>query len=736
MKRKLYLLSALLLLYSPIFAQQVSLETAHRVANIFLQNNVPVAKRSASTTNTTSSTSVIKPIGKVAQTPVMYAVSQDSAWVLVSADERVTPILAYSDTNAGIFPEEEDMPDGMAALLDWYEYQIQYLRDSTNVATIHEGWQNYNTAFVLDRDETIIRPLLRRGGVENHWKQSGNNDTVRAFKDKSYNKYCPILEAENMTGQIMGVQTIVGCVAVAMGQVMWYWKWPTIAVIKGEESYRLIREYDWNNMPAEITNETPVYNVDMIAHLLRDVGIAVNMQYTASVSGASQYNVPDALRNIFGYESENVLNRKLYMRNWSELLKENLQQGYPILYSGDRRRSDGSLIGHLFVIDGYNKSNAFHMNYGQDENANGYFMLDEINGEACNKYPLNQCAILNIYPNYPKCESISISQEEIKDTVFVIQNGGGVAISDKVIDSYQEGVIYSSQYVKLTNGFHATSGSKLHIALKDVPCNETQTISYIPMKSTDTSHATQWCNTWNVLYHGWDPEGGDDPYMPYTFIYQLDEDTTINDLTYQKLTGRFSLSTMPSNIEYVAALRFEENEKVFVNYDNTEYLLYDFGAQIGDTLEIFGGIDYYKDFKTLSHVITEIDTLDDGRLQIYSNAIIQESEGFETPFERLYPKIWIEGVGSKDGIVQNSATNRIGSGVSVLLCSYHEGDCIYTTDNPYYAPHGCVFNDPYWTATEEVKSPSASTQKIIYNGQLLILHDGKTYNVMGVEVGE
>ena len=228
----------------------------------------------------------------------------------------------------------------------------------------------------------------------------------------------------------------------------------------------------------------------------------------------------------------------------------------------------------------------------------------------------------------------------------------------------------------------------------------------------------------------------DDPYMPYTFIYQLDEDTTINDLTYQKLTGRFSLSTMPSNKEYVAALRFEENEKVFVNYDNTEYLLYDFGAQIGDTLEIFGGIDYYKDFKTLSHVITEIDTLDDGRLQIYSNAIIQESEGFGTPFERLYPKIWIEGVGSKDGIVQNSATNRIGLGVSVLLCSYHEGDCIYTTDNPYYAPHGCVFNDPYWTATEEVKSPSASTQKIIYNGQLLILHDGKTYNVMGVEVGE
>ena len=249
-----------------------------------------------------------------------------------------------------------------------------------------------------------------------------------------------------------------------------------------------------------------------------------------------------------------------------------------------------------------------------------------------------------------------------------------------------------------------------------------------------SSYKDQWCDTWNVLYHGWDPEGGDDPYMPYTFIYQLEEDTTINDLTYQRLTGRFSLSTMPSNKEYVAALRFAENKKVFVHYDNTEYLLYDFGAQVGDTLEIFGGIDHYKDFKTLTHVITEIDSLDDGRLQIYSNAIIQESEGYETPFERLYPKIWIEGVGSKDGIVQNSATNRIGIGPCVLLCAYHNDDCIYTTDNPYYTPYGCVHNDSFFTATEEVNAPTQSVQKILYNGQLLILRDGKTYNIMGMEV--
>jgi hypothetical protein len=47
-----------------------------------------------------------------------------------------------------------------------------------------------------------------------------------------------------------------------------------------------------------------------------------------------------------------------------------------------------------------------------------------------------------------------------------------------------------------------------------------------------------------------------------------------------------------------------------------------------------------------------------------------------------------------------------------------------------------VYNDPTLTATEEVESPAPSAQKIMQNGQLLILHEGKTYNIMGVEVGQ
>lgn len=304
---------------------------------------------------------------------------------------------------------------------------------------------------------------------------------------------------------------------------------------------------------------------------------------------------------------------------------------------------------------------------------------------------------------------------------------GGITISDKVVEDYQEGVISSGEYIKLTNGFHAKAGSNLHISIKDMQCNDNQVSAYAPQKNTNMYDNIQWCDQWNVIYHGWIADEID---MPITIFYQLIGDTIINEMEYKKLTAHYSMAS-PLSREYVAALRFSENKKVFIHYDDTEYLLYDFGAQVGDTLEIFGGIDHYKDFKTLPHVITEIDTLDDGKLQMQLMVNLQDEW-----HERSIPITWIEGVGSKDGVVQNVATLKSGLVGIELLCAYHNDECIYTTDNPYYTSLGCVYNDPIFSATEEVNAPAQSVQKIMYNGQLLILRDSKTYNVMGVEVGE
>lgn len=90
-------------------------------------------------------------------------------------------------------------------------------------------------------------------------------------------------------------------------------------------------------------------------------------------------------------------------------------------------------------------------------------------------------------------------------------------------------------------------------------------------------------NQWNVL------ASSGMPFEPTarTWQYKLEQDTTINDIKYKAVTRHWTAD--PTHTEYVAAVRFTENQKVFIYYDNAEYLLYDFdyNLYLGDTLEVF-----------------------------------------------------------------------------------------------------------------------------------------------------
>jgi hypothetical protein len=67
---------------------------------------------------------------------------------------------------------------------------------------------------------------------------------------------------------------------------------------------------------------------------------------------------------------------------------------------------------------------------------------------------------------------------------------------------------------------------------------------------------------------------------------------------------------------------------------------------------------------------------------------------------------------------------------------------------PVYVPDEVVEDykaDPYWkefliigenTAVDNIQSPNANGEKIFRDGHLLIIRDGRTYNVMGVELGK
>jgi hypothetical protein len=223
-----------------------------------------------------------------------------------------------------------------------------------------------------------------------------------------------------------------------------------------------------------------------------------------------------------------------------------------------------------------------------------------------------------------------------------------------------------------------------------------------------------------------------------TFSYTLEDNSRIlNNKTYFDLARQSTRDTAITK-SFVGAIHFGENEdnRVYFFRDGHEYVLYDFTAEPGDTLEIFAGINNYPQDSTYTHIVTSKDTIENGACRIILEVIFpEETNTTATNTE----KVWLAGLGSIDGIVHNAAkrttnTRSSDTQTTIMLCAWREDDCLYTTDHPDYDTYGCIYNQDHPTAVENTQLPMTDCQKFLRNGQLLIMHKGKTYNVMGMEL--
>lgn len=230
-------------------------------------------------------------------------------------------------------------------------------------------------------------------------------------------------------------------------------------------------------------------------------------------------------------------------------------------------------------------------------------------------------------------------------------------------------------------------------------------------------------------------ENGNTILRAETFSYTLENDSIVaNNKTFYQLARQSTKDTAITK-SFVGALHFGEDEdnRVYFLRDGVEYVLYDFTAEPGDTIEIFAGINNYPQETTYTHVVTGKDTLENGACRMMLEVVFPD----ETSSVENAQKVWLAGLGSIDGIVHNAAKRATKARssetqTSVMLCAWRDDDCLYTTDHPDYDSYGCVYNLP--TAVKNIDTHGTTTQKLIRNGQLLIFHEGKTYNVMGVEV--
>ena len=311
-----------------------------------------------------------------------YVFNTEDGFVIVSADDCETPIIGYS--HEGRF-DPNDVPEQMEAYLQDFVARMQYGIENHIVAdeTTARQWELVKTTGRLNNHKVTkaVEPLLTE-----MWHQGC-----------LYNNLCPSME-HTPCGHAE-----VGCVAVAMGQIMHYWRYPETGW--GSHSYSnsgltLSADfgntvYDWDHMPDSLTDNSNNAEIEAVATLLFHCGVSVNMKYTSNGSGADSGDVPDALIRYFNYSRHLHIEKRSDFddEEWKSMLKACLDLHQPVYYEG--KGGQGS---HAFVCDGYDSNDLLHFNWGWGR-ANGYFALGNLNpiGFSFNE---KNYAIFDINPQY------------------------------------------------------------------------------------------------------------------------------------------------------------------------------------------------------------------------------------------------------------------------------------------------------------------------------------------------
>lgn len=322
---------------------------------------------------------------------------QNGGFLLMSADDAVYPILGYSTTDDLLL---EDLAPATQQWLNDYQSQIVQIRQKGLSPTeeIASMWRSLNENTKGLRN-TVVAPLITA-----KWNQS-----------QYYNDLCP---ADDDAPYGYGGHVPCGCVALAMAMVIHYYRYPETG--QGSHSYHSDygyhsvnfgqQTYNYNVMPYGLSRKN-----NEVAKLIYHCGIAVDMIYSPEGSGAQTEDTRNALRNYYKYDnaianaSRNGFGNSGYTdEQWIGLLKSNLDQGYPIIYSA--YTDDWS--GHAFLCDGYDDDNLFHFNWGWGGSGNGFFSINNLNS-GNGIFTIGHRIVYNIHPPTnvypPYCQSITVN---------------------------------------------------------------------------------------------------------------------------------------------------------------------------------------------------------------------------------------------------------------------------------------------------------------------------------------
>ena len=226
----------------------------------------------------------------------IYENANGEGWVIIAANDAVTPVLAYSET--GHFCTD-NMPVNVKNWMGKYNTFIRKI-EADGVAAGEEAtaqWNELRAGARRTKAVAVVGPL-----IQTQWDQ-----------DAPYYNLCPGSGTS---------KAYTGCVATAMAQVMKYWEWPVKGT--GSHSYQPLdpnsdtgakskrygvqsadfgsTTYDWANMLNTYSSSATSAQKTAVATLMYHCGVATEMMYGNDAdggSGAYTVNYDDWETNAF-----------------------------------------------------------------------------------------------------------------------------------------------------------------------------------------------------------------------------------------------------------------------------------------------------------------------------------------------------------------------------------------------------------------------------------------------------
>ena len=361
------LLNLTILFSLSAMAKGIDEETARQKAVTFMQKKLGMgqgAKMRHVAIDKMTTSARFSAVNANGNQPIYIFNREGGGYVIVSGDDRTFDILGYGYTGE---IDPETMPANMKEWIGAYCATIANL----------DGHEYAIAPRTPSKVKAEIKPRMMTT-----WNQSD-----------PYNRRAPYY-TYTVDGVTHSEPAVTGCTATALAQVMYYYRYPDAVQedIPGydgkfdldiddntvEATYTVApvaagTPIDWDNMLLSY-EENGTYNatqVDAVANLMQYLGAAFKMNYGPE-SGATIDNVLAGTFNAFGYKDAYLVYSGAYetYEEWADRVYEELAAAEVVAFGGQ-----SLLGGHMFVLDGYEGEDYFHVNWGWGGVSDGYFKL-------------------------------------------------------------------------------------------------------------------------------------------------------------------------------------------------------------------------------------------------------------------------------------------------------------------------------------------------------------------------